>query len=688
MSLEQLMRVPIEVATGIAQPISEAPAVVSVITADEIKAMGALTLSEVLEMVPGIHAYAGRDISQRTNYSVRGIRSTANTQFLVMVDGVPITEMNHGGQPLQFTLPVNAIARVEVIRGPGSAVYGADAFAGLVNIISKDAQDMDGAELGLRGGSFSTWNTWAQWGGPVGSWDMSISAEWLKSDGDEDRIINSDLQSFFDEVVFGTDASLTPGSLSTRFDVANFHLGLERDSWEINLWAMDNKDHGITLGAANALDPTGHGDAKSLLADISFAKDLSDDWKLTTRLSHLYLDAEATLVLFPPGAVILVGEDGNIFSPPFAGAPFFSDGVIGIPGQKERTTTLEAYATHSGSEKHQFRMGLGYQNMEMKPREKKNFGPGVLDINTVGFPLPQVVDGTLTNVTGTDAVYLPDSDRDHWYLSLQDVWTLSDSWEATLGVRYDDYSDFGDTINPRLALVWSGASDLIVKLLYGTAFRAPAYGELFARNNPAAVGTPTIQPEEIQTSELVFDYTPSRKLRMILNLYYSNIDGLIDLIPDPPPASTSHYLNARDQKSYGLELEWYWNVSSEFRIRGYYAYQNSKDKDTDALVPYIPKDQFFLAAHWIPTKDWYFTTKAKWINDMERVLGDPREPLDGHTRVDLTLGRNNIGANFDLAIAVRNVFDEDGRDPSVSIDVPDDMLIEGRRYTVELRCRF
>jgi outer membrane receptor for ferrienterochelin and colicin len=152
----------ISIATGSRRPIAKAPAVATVITAEDIKAMGATDLDEVLETVPGLHV-ARSPLGYNPIYIFRGIFSDFNAQVLVLINSIPITNLFHGDRNQVWGgMPVEAIARIEVIRGPGSALYGANAFAGVINIITKTKQDIEGTEVGFRPGSFDTWDTWAQ----------------------------------------------------------------------------------------------------------------------------------------------------------------------------------------------------------------------------------------------------------------------------------------------------------------------------------------------------------------------------------------------------------------------------------------------------------------------------------------------------------------------------------------------
>ena len=141
----------ISIATGSTQPLRRAPSVASIITSQDIAAMGAKDLDDVLETVPGIHVTRPA-IRYASTYVFRGIfNGVTNTQVLLLQNGIPTTTMYSGDKGYAWVgVPVENIARIEIIRGPGSALYGADAYAGVINIITKTATDTPGTELGSR----------------------------------------------------------------------------------------------------------------------------------------------------------------------------------------------------------------------------------------------------------------------------------------------------------------------------------------------------------------------------------------------------------------------------------------------------------------------------------------------------------------------------------------------------------
>lgn len=105
------------------------------------------------------------------------------------------------------------------------------------------------------------------------------------------------------------------------------------------------------------------------------------------------------------------------------------------------------------------------------------------------------------------------------YAFVQDEWNFAKDWTLTAGVRRDHYSDFGGTTSPRLALVWDAAYNLEVKVMHGTAFRAPSFAELYTTNNPVAIGNPNIKPERIASDELAFSWQQTSKLKSDLNFF-------------------------------------------------------------------------------------------------------------------------------------------------------------------------
>ncbi len=667
----------ISIATGGLQPISRAPAVATVITARDIEAMGARDLDEVLETVPGLHvSYSSTRLTPI--YAIRGIRTDTNPHVLMLVNGVPLTQLFQGDRGPHSALPVADIVRVEVIRGPGSAVYGADAFSGVINVITKSAGDIDGTEIVGEIASFGTRRAALLHGQQFGETELAFYLEYQQTDGDKGRVIEEDAQTLFDRAL-GTTASLAPGPLDTRGKRLDVRLDAKRDYWRLRLWNWRLQDMGVGPGLAQALDPDGRADISNYLADATYDNpDFARDLGLKVALSYMGIGGDSRQRLFPAGTRLPIGSDGNINPTPASPVVYFPDGFIGNPAVDEQHWRLDSSLFYTALQSHRLRLGVGASLGRLQARETKNFGPGVIDGSQ------PVVDGTLTDVTGTPNVFIGDHERRAYYLSLQDEWQLAPDWDLTAGVRYDNYSDFGSTVNPRLALVWQSLYNLTSKLLYGRAFRPPSFQELFNQNNPVAIGNRNLIPETIETVELAFDYQPTFEIHMTVNLFSYEIKDLIEFVDSGSGAVAE---NVGRQKGRGLEWELAWDVTRVVDIRTNYAFQDARDTATDEAVAGVPRHQFFLRGDWRFAPQWTLDGRFNWVSSRQRSAGDTRPTVAGYRTVDLFLRRTDIFGKGEIGFMVRNLLDQDRREPSPQA-IPNDYPLEGRSFSATIKLHF
>ncbi|MGH8646865.1 MAG: TonB-dependent receptor plug domain-containing protein, partial [Gammaproteobacteria bacterium] len=253
----------ISIATGYDKPIVRAPAVASVITDEEIRAIGATTLDEVIETVAGVHLSTTDAVN--TIFTVRGITS----RVLVLLNNVPVAQglfVNAFGQ--LNNVQINNIERIEVIRGPGSAVYGADAFAGVINIVTKTATDIKGTELGARAGSFDTYDGWFLHGGQYGGFDVALSASGRTTNG-FDETIEADAQTRFD-ALFGTRASLAPSSINVGKDLIDARADVSRGPWTLRAGYFGQLHLGTGVGISRSLDPHGEANYELVNSDLTY----------------------------------------------------------------------------------------------------------------------------------------------------------------------------------------------------------------------------------------------------------------------------------------------------------------------------------------------------------------------------------------------------------------------------------
>src|SRR5438105_605079 len=170
MSLNDVLAV--DISTGTSKLLHQAPGVAYVLTADDIARLGARNLLEVLESIPGMNVYLYQGVVDSPVIDARGLVGERGGYVLFLRDGRPLRLLGVNTMPEIFRLPVNFVERIEVIRGPASAVYGADALAGAVNVITKKAP----AEAGARIGSFDDRAGWAGYSAHAGPVEWSATA--------------------------------------------------------------------------------------------------------------------------------------------------------------------------------------------------------------------------------------------------------------------------------------------------------------------------------------------------------------------------------------------------------------------------------------------------------------------------------------------------------------------------------
>jgi iron complex outermembrane receptor protein len=392
---------------------------------------------------------------------------------------------------------------------------------------------------------------------------------------------------------------------------------------------------------------------------------LTDYWDVTAQMSYLQMDVGYDLVIFPPGT---------------SGPGQFPDGKILRLLYGERHSRFDISGFYSRFNKHLIRVGTGYIVDDQ------------YDIHT----LHNFAGGAIQNFTDTPDAGAPEINRDDMYIFLQDTWKLSQEWELTSGIRYDKYSDFGKTINPRLALVWQPLPAFTSKLLFGSAFRAPTFDELYINNDVTMMGNPNLKPETIETWELALSYVATETLHFSFNLFSFDIEDKI-LYPNAPQGSNVMFMaqNAGNWEGYGLEFETRWKMTNKSNLWFNYAFQNSEDQDIEQELGNSPTHQAYLRTDWLVFPNWFLNGQLNWQADWSRQPNDPRDKIDASVTMNLNLRYKNINQNrWSFAVGVRNLFDEDvknrsiGPDSNGRISMPNDYPLDRRSYWLEMKYRF
>ncbi|MCP4686723.1 MAG: TonB-dependent receptor, partial [Desulfobacterales bacterium] len=306
MSFEELMDIQVSIATRFPMASNEAPAIVSVITEKEIENMGARNIVDILRTIPGFDLTY---IIQRTYHrgTVRGINPGKFKNTVVMlVNGHTFGAGSYTGGPGFFfdVIPVDNIRKIEIIRGPGSALYGSDAFNGVINIITREGGD-ERTAISAEAGSFNTQKYLGEFSYAKGDFEMYLFAEHFSTDGPAESI-----ESDFATLQFGPGGSAAPGRTTESSTHYTFFTDIDYKNFFFNGY-LQTLDAEIPVGLVKALTDDDDIDLFYSYFDLGASLPIADRGDLSVTMHYDYSDetyfqevmAEETAALmgFPEG---------------------------------------------------------------------------------------------------------------------------------------------------------------------------------------------------------------------------------------------------------------------------------------------------------------------------------------------------------------------------------------------------
>lgn len=655
-----------ELATGYDRPERLAPGVVETITSDEIEALGAVSFDEIMQRTAGVVVQKNR--VNDPVFTFRGVYNELNPQVLIMIDGTPISDPVAGGRPIAWNMLAPAIERVEIIRGPGSAVFGADAFTGVVNIITKGAVREDLSDLGVFGGNFGSVGGYALQSFDIGETSVNLTLQGRRTAGDPDQVGIADAQSLADALT-GTMASGAPGRLRTdRSEIAA----------RLNLKPAES----LTLFASyDAFFNTGSAYASTFHVDDfhEFNNHLvSGGFGFRAHAGETRVDINGRVLWNNLSARTLVAPAGALSPATQNLVPFELRSQFDYESIDAR---LEAAAVRDIGQ-HTLRFGAGGVHQRgYDILDRRNFL-----ISPSGFipaASPDLVDvlslGQLPNSSG--------SERTIGFVSIQDEWRLSPELTLTAGLRYDHYSVFGGTLNPRASLVWAPSLATTVKLLYGAAFRAPTFLEF--RTNPGAIiaGNPDLEPETIDTFEVEISYRFADEFTASVSGFYFKSEDAIAVVNTP---TVPTFDNTAGFEGKGVEATFSFSPLASLSLKGHYAYQRVTMRDTGMRYADAPAHSAFADLEFKPSEGFRANLITSYVGERARAFGDPRPPLYDYIRTDVILAwRPPLLQGLEARVAIKNIFDVEYADPTTSyLLAPGDFPREGRSIVGSLSKSF
>jgi len=619
-----------DLVTATKRPTSlrKAPAIATIITADEIRNMGARNLLDILKMVPGfgvsITEFGGNSVE------VRGVRSSLSEKILVMIDGHSLNR-NFTGSALYRVagmLPMDNIKQVEVIRGPSSALYGTSAFVATINIITRAAEEIDGLEVKSGGGSFNSFKGNLVGGKAIGDHFTVVgSLDHFQSQGAK-LPVGAD-------TLTGTPYSKAPGATDLYFKQTDAFLKVGYGDLTFRGQYL-TKQEGMYVGIVSALtDDSSKAQVDNYWGELAYNLKLTPALSSNMKFYYDYFEQDPTMKIYPDG---------------FRG--LFPNGMVGKPLVKNRTIGGELQLDWDLFAGNHLIAGVSFEEMrQYDVQQLANFNP------LTGAPLTSVQEVANWNKDATRQIFAA---------YLQDEWQLLEQVNLTAGLRYDHYSDFGDTLNPKVGLVWSFLENADLKLLYGQAFRAPNFQELYNINNATVIGNPNLKPEKIQTYEAGVAWRLNRYFAANLNYFFSAINDQISWVPSTVSGQPAVNTNIGKTETQGVELgangalgtDLYWKLS--------YIWQNPRDVGNNKRLPYVPSQRASGSINYALTKYLNLHTDLLWTGPRPRDTGDTRPEMPSYTTVDLTATFKNFYKTMEIQATVRNLFDQRYNDPDTS----------------------
>lgn len=532
-SIEELLDMPISTASRQLQAAREAPAVISVVTAEDIQQFGYRSVADALVQVPGMYAI-GDGVSP--NVGVRGINAgvRAWSRILkVMIDGQPVAYRADASNFLGASLiNMEAIERIEVVRGPASALYGADAFLGVVNIITRPGEQRSiAATASVSRGAEEGGGVALHAAGFSGAWQWVLSMAGGNLDRSGAALPRS--SPLYARVVAAAKGDVSAADRD-RPRNALLRVGYSGAQSEtvllLHAYRLDAKGEFLDFGILS------HNNRLALhqnTARLQHEYRGFDDWTLRASVaqSHGGPDSRERLSLgapasYPERRLGYVAQDLGLEAQRRLGDQHSL--VVGADRNRDNEQRMQIYSIDAASGKAALVSGTG-------AREQ---------IVNTGY-------------------YLQYSIR---------PW----SWGGvTANARRDSHSVFGDSSNYRLALTGNLTPALAYKLLHGTSYKAPTAAQLYAQPLYAGevLGNLALRPETSRSTEASVQWQADANLALTFNAYRLTVRDKTELLP---LGANLQPQNSGRQQGRGYEGEAYWQAGVQ-RVRAQLSWADTDD---------------------------------------------------------------------------------------------------------------
>lgn len=655
-----------QIATRTKMNVDFVPGMVSVLYGKDLQDKGVRNAGEALALIPGVELSIASD--GQSQVFVRGVgTSFSSGKIKVLFNGVPYNS-TLSVAATSLHIPVEQIERIEVIRGPGSTIYGEFALMGVVNVVTRKQENRAFVRYGDLGNKEAGFQLWHE--NEKQDWELNLSFAGTEIDGDT---VESGPDILRAPMFAGVTRAPGPVNEKERDRTAVFQF----DYGEFNFLAQWAKvDSGDAFGLAHALPAA----EPRIMREVEMLSVQAEQhWSPGANLdvkAHLgWLDYSLKSGLhefYPPG---------------FLGA--YPNGLIGSPNYEERKYRAGAEVNFRGMENHDWLLGFEWlytdagDTFAVRNYDPNNFIP----MTTVPAPLP----GGLGVFRG-DGNWLEEGlTRRVWGLYVQDQYNVTEKLTITGGLRFDSYDDVGSAASPRIAAVYRLKDQHTLKVQYARAFRPPTFLETSTKNNPVVTGNPNIESEIIDNYELGYIFNDGVNM-LRATMFHA---GLSDLILIDP--ATNAYANQGKVSVHGLELEFARKFGHKLKLDSTLGLVEAEELKTNTHLADVAHVTADLGLIYRPWKDYVIAAQYRYVGQRERAASDPRDHLDGYQTLDVTATAENFfKSGLLLRAGVRNAFDADVRYPSPLVSFggtvvpsyPEDYPRPGREYWLQMEFGF
>ena len=615
LSLESLLDAPVSAAAQYEQTAREAPAAVTVISAEEIKDFGYRTLAEVLQNVRGF--YLQDDLEQQY-VGTRGFGRPGdfNTQVMVLVDGQAQNEASSGYIFLdeRQTLNLDLVERVEVVRGPGSTLYGSGAMLAVINVVTRSAATGAG-ETSARAYSSSSGLNTAQLQATRG-FESGLNVQFWGAGGSRPQEPSG-------AILGGVD----PGQ-----------------AWK-DYYQLQAKAEYSGLAAQYRRMNYRHGSPAARFGRVFNADSTSTSYDYTTLEAAYGKDLSAAARL------------------EFVGSYNFAERRMNFPFMAPQ---MELMNRDIGTST--WYRGEAKLRLDTSPANRLIVGGG---FKTAQLDYVLWISGTeiTREVLGFHS----------FSLFAQNEYRITRQLAATAGLRLDHYQKTGAALAPRLAVVFNASPQSTVKLLYGSAFRAPNVQEFSASSEHLNwVKNPDIAPEYIDTFEAVWEHEWTAGLASSISLYDYRLRGLIELGVTDDLAALQ-YQNLGSAAARGVEV----GLSGRTGNTRFYAsgaYQHARSGDGARLwsSPALLGKAGFVTSRILPGR-WGLQFRGESDRKAART-----GYLPGYVVSDFNFTSKPMVGGLRLGLRIQNLLDTEYSFPGTIAHVEQALPQPGRWTTIRL----